>query len=225
MINGRYQHAMVAVGDSIYVLGGEGNTKITEIDEYQVNNGLWECSGKLAEEISYANAAVTGQKILIYGGNSTHSEYSDSVQSFDTYNKQVTIVTSITLPGLGCHSVTCDSNVYVISVDGRISCITNTQEVSLIGNIKNFDPKRFAVVQFKGIFYIVTSSRKVKDTEEMSKVLVFDPSSHDVIDTMNIPPVGKMPWLTSGTRLSCAKISIGKHHLQEVVGSVRKECT
>ncbi|XP_045207782.2 kelch-like protein 24 [Mercenaria mercenaria] len=219
MINGRYQHAMVAVGDSIYVVGGEGSSKIKEIDEYQVNNGSWESSGELMEDISYANATAVGQTILIFGGNNTDNKYSESVQIYDTYSKQVTHMKSITLPGVGCHTVTCDSTVYVISADGHVSSITNNMEVHLAGIIKQFDPKRFAVVQYRGIFYVVTCSRRVQDTNETAKVLIIDPMSMEVLETLNVPPVGNMPWLRSGTRLTSAKISIGKHYLQELITS------
>jgi hypothetical protein len=86
LIHGRMDHEMVAVGDSIYVLGGFGGvgaqppSHVTSIEKCAVEEGGFVRIGELLMGVHRFSAAVTGEKIYVFGGDKNETV----VQCFDT---------------------------------------------------------------------------------------------------------------------------------------------
>ena len=212
---GRFLHGMACSGDVIYAFGGETDTDDKTIFGYQIQSGVWDTYGELLDSVNNTKAVVVGQGILIFGSNG-NSNASNVIQYFDVLKRQVTRVNSITLPGIGCQTVLCGEIAYVISLDGKVIEITNDLTTKEVTNIVNFNPKRFGVIQYRGkLLYTATSGLP---TDNERQVMVFDLAALRVDNSISIPGTNQrdVPWLGSANRLSCTKITIGKHHLKEI---------
>ncbi|KAK3090186.1 hypothetical protein FSP39_009884 [Pinctada imbricata] len=80
---GRYRHCMVAVRESLYVLGGYNFGTLGSIEEYDIHSELWKPVGELYQAVDAASAAVVGNKIYIFGGWLGAQETA-AIQCFDT---------------------------------------------------------------------------------------------------------------------------------------------
>jgi hypothetical protein len=89
---------MVAVGESVYVLGGYDDNNDDEyrtlmsIEQYGITTGSWEDASYLAVPVRSASAAVDREKIYLFGGVTSADFDTKVVQCFDTRLKTCTIV-------------------------------------------------------------------------------------------------------------------------------------
>lgn len=213
--SGRYQHSMASVADIIYIIGGEAEENENTIYGYQVPSGLWEICGQLLHRVNVAKTAVLGHNILIFGANDGNNIFTNVIQSFNALTWQVTKIKSPELPSVGCQISKCDSSVYIIATDGKITELSQDMKTELVSRLDDFSYKQFSVVQHRRRLYITTSCF---ENDNLPEVLVFDPSSSKVIETFTTPNThhGEIPWISNNTGLACAKITIGKHHLTEL---------
>ncbi|XP_052806414.1 kelch-like protein 6 [Mya arenaria] len=218
--SGRFDHAMASVTDVVFVIGGDGSVATTTIYGFQTQTGSWESYCDLVERVNHAKAAVLGNNILILGGNNSGSLFSDTIQLFDPFRKQVSVMTSETLPGVSSQVVMFDTSAYTVEPSGSVVEINEELKSKQIGKICNFCPKRFSAVQYRGDLFITTGSQSTDNTSPTeAKVFQIDPANDmKLLKTIRIPKSkpSNEPWLATGTRLRCAKISIGKLYLKHL---------
>ncbi|XP_033747371.1 uncharacterized protein LOC117332533 [Pecten maximus] len=97
MITARMSHCMACVGDSIYVLGGNGfqfekkhaclvEDKLESVEVWRPSDATWQQCGHIMSPVSGATSCISGSLILLYGGyiNQNDKEHSNLAQFYDT---------------------------------------------------------------------------------------------------------------------------------------------
>ncbi|KAL3871077.1 hypothetical protein ACJMK2_039097 [Sinanodonta woodiana] len=185
MTQGRRRHAIVAVGESLFVLGGYDDKATDEVEktltcilEYGVNSRRWEAVGKLATPVRSMSASVSKEKIFVFGGILNDEKETQMVQCFDTRLRTCFLVTDMPYPCKLCKSVVCDKRIFIICTDGNIFEMYDDMRCERIAKIKDFNRRRFGAIHYKGMImifggeYASTTHRDIfsfhVDTEEIT---------------------------------------------------------
>lgn len=88
---GRFKHMMIAVGESLYVIGGlidrqrkDGSYPlIGTIEEIQVHGKRWRVVGELKTPVHSASIAASGEKVFVFGGILDDGTFLNKVQVFN----------------------------------------------------------------------------------------------------------------------------------------------
>ena len=180
MLIDRRRHCMVAVGHSLYVLGGydddepeERFSTLMSVEKYDVYSGSWEDCGYLRLPVRSASAAVLGVKIYIFGGIDGDGCKVSAIQCFDTRQKTCTQISHIPNNNCGMSSaVVCNRTIFVIFLTGNILKIEEDENTEEIFCIQNFRRCGFGVVQDKGNILIFGG---IDSTDIYDEFLKFDP--------------------------------------------------
>ncbi|XP_033755648.1 kelch-like protein 24 [Pecten maximus] len=122
LCNGRCGHVMVAVTDSIFVIGGRDGRApaITSIEEFSLQTEKWTNAGDLVLGVRSTSASVIGEKVFVFGGITESDKDSNSVQCFDSRMRTCTIIGDLPFTCRLTRTVSLDTNVYVLAPDGRV---------------------------------------------------------------------------------------------------------
>ncbi|KAJ8321330.1 hypothetical protein KUTeg_001188 [Tegillarca granosa] len=159
---GRRRHAMVAVGDSIYVLGGyddnikeETSKTLSTVDEYNINSRTWKKIGDLPIPVRSMASAVAKEKIYIYGGILFNERETDDIQYFDSRLQTSGVISK--MPNL-CKlskAVTSEKRVFIICTDGSIVEMLDDGKCETVQVISSFTRRRFGAVHHRGNVLII----------------------------------------------------------------------
>ncbi|KAK3086599.1 hypothetical protein FSP39_020855 [Pinctada imbricata] len=137
LTNGRCGHVMVAVSNSIFVLGGRDGRApaMTNIEEFNINTEKWSMAGDLLLGVRSTSACAIGERIFIFGGITETDKDTMSVQCFDARHHNTSIIGDLPFTCRLTRTVSLDSSVYVMAPDGRmlefcdpsLSIISHTQ--------------------------------------------------------------------------------------------------
>lgn len=162
MIQGRRRHAMVAVGESLFVIGGyddnqkeESNRTLSDIGEYAITSRTWSQCGELVTAVRSMTAAVCKEKIFIFGGLLADEKETDIVQCFDTRLKACTRVDDLPYACKLSRAVVCDKRVFIVCTDGNILGLTDDGACKSVARIRNFNRRRFGAIHHKGNILIM----------------------------------------------------------------------
>lgn len=157
IIQGRRRHAMVAVGESLFVLGGyddnqkeESNRTLCDIGEYAISSRTWSSCGELTTPVRSTTAAVSKEKIFIFGGLLSDEKETKIVQCFDTRLKTCTRVHDLPYACKLSRAVVCDKKVFIVCTDGNILGLTDDGICTSVARIRNFNRRRFGAIHHKG---------------------------------------------------------------------------
>ena len=209
MLIGRRRHSMVAVGNSLYVLGGydddepeERFSTLMSVEKYDVNTGSWEDCGYLRLPVRSASAAVLGVKIYVFGGIDGDGCKVSAVQCFDTRQKICTQISDLPNNNCGMSSaVVCNRTVFVICLNGNILKMEEDEVTEQIFCIPNFRRCGFGVAQDKGNIIIFGG---IDSTDIYDEFLKFDPVQRDM---QSITHQLERPLFGFG----CVKATVPKH--------------
>lgn len=126
MLDVRWNHSMIAVDHSIYVLGGNGKGSekpLDTIEKHTLGTDTWMACGKLLIPASYVATAAVHHKIYLFGGESPE-RYLQVIQCFCTMTNTTSRITIPELP--------CSRNVYSVGFDKEIYLLTTNQNKTLI---------------------------------------------------------------------------------------------
>ena len=192
LIRSRRRHAMVAVGGSIYILGGYDDNQtdetartLSEIEEYDINARNWKRSGNLSMAVRSMTAAVSKEKILVFGGILPDDKETDAIQAFDTR-----LLTSYLLTGMPSKcklskAVVRDKQTYVFCTDGNILEVSENGECHSLQMLENFNRRRFGAVHFRGNILIIGGETGNVVHQDM---MTFNPDTKEV-KTDNLPTI------------------------------------
>lgn len=95
---GRFNHMMVAVRESLYVMGGLASIEKTKkdgsipivatIEELPVHGKRWRTLGELKTPVHSACTTVIGEKVFIFGGILEDGKFNNWVQVFNVRNRE-----------------------------------------------------------------------------------------------------------------------------------------
>lgn len=136
---GRCQHCMVAIGNSLFCIGGN-NVKLPKssqimgsIEEFYIPGQRWKTVGELTNPVHSASAAVSGEQILIFGGTTKECKQLNSVQCFHVRTKESTVISNLPYIPKRMLSMTIGAEIYIISIseDGH-NILKLTEEFGFI---------------------------------------------------------------------------------------------
>ena len=162
MLIGRRRHAMVAVGESLYVLGGyddnqkdESMRTLSDISEYTINSKTWTQAGSLVTNVRSMTAAVSKERIYVFGGMLTDEKETNIVQYFDTRSRTCTRVDDLPYACKLSRAVVCDTKIYIVCTDGNVLALTDDVVCKRVAKIRDFNRRRFGAIHHKGNILIV----------------------------------------------------------------------
>ncbi|XP_046562083.1 kelch-like protein 24 [Haliotis rubra] len=183
MITGRRRHIMVAVGESLYVMGGyddraneESKRTLCDVEEFQLSTCTWRKSGCLVQAVRSMSAAVSKEKIFVFGGLQNDERETSAIQCFDTRFQSTYFIGDLCLPCKLTRSVFYDKRIYIFCTDGTVMDYDDDYRCKIVSKIPNFNRRRFGAVRCRGGVVIVggeSGDAILRDT------VWFDPSLLD----------------------------------------------
>jgi hypothetical protein len=212
--DGRYNHVMCAVGDSLYVIGGR---EVTGIERCNIEVGEYVKVAELEEELMNTSAAVTGEKILLFGGLSNDCETSE-VFSFDTVTHTMTVVCYLPSPEqfTHTHSLVCDDTILTISTEGLILKVVESQDgETRCEEIASIDEEYYVpyhntcVLAEKNRKMTILGERNACGCWEFDGLMVVKVDTGEVVERMPIPfpviePIGFVRLAIAKEWIKCA---------------------
>lgn len=177
---------MVAVGDSLYVLGGfddeaeERFSTLMSVEKFGVMSGNWEDCGYLTFPMRSASASVVRDTIYLFGGIEGDGTKSSAVQCFDTRDRSCTHLTDLPLISGMSSIVVCNMTTYLVFPNGQVLKMDGSGEIENVGTISGFERCGFGIVQHEGNIIIIGG---IDSTEIYDEFMIFDPSSGDTTTT------------------------------------------
>ncbi|XP_041374428.1 kelch-like protein 6 [Gigantopelta aegis] len=153
LMTGRECHAMAAVDNILYILGGscsaskkKGSKRPTEIEGYDTKTGRWFHAGHLQVPVESLSASVVEETIYTFGGIGDGNMPSSSIQSFDTVSGTCSLYGSLPHPVDHTMALTLQSVVYIVCPKGQVLQFSaEEKQVKQIVQIHNMDRIGFGV--------------------------------------------------------------------------------
>nr|KAG5688159.1 hypothetical protein BaRGS_028452 [Batillaria attramentaria] len=122
---GREDHAMVAVDNKLFLLGGrkvsrQGHELVSEIGVYNIEDGTWEKAGDLLIAVESAPAVSVGGKLYLLGGRNGKGRSVRAVQCLDIESGHVTVAGHLPQPVEGARAVVIGRDIILICPDGPV---------------------------------------------------------------------------------------------------------
>ena len=162
MLQGRRRHAMVAVGESLFVIGGyddnqkeESERTLSDIGEYGISSRVWSSVGELITPVRSMTAAVSKEKIFIFGGNLSDEKETNIVQCFETRLRTCTRVDDLPYACKLSRAVVCDKRVFIVCTDGNVLALTDDVVCKRVAKIRDFNRRRFGAIHHRGNILIL----------------------------------------------------------------------
>ena len=129
MKKSRCQHSMVAVGNSLFCLGGSNTqTRVkvkfkqdstpqvnSSVEEYNIAAQRWFLAGDLLHPVCSAASAVCGEQILVFGGSGKDFQAMNYVQCFHSRLKQSSVISNLPYVSRRLIATTIGETVYITS--------------------------------------------------------------------------------------------------------------
>lgn len=212
MLLGRRRHAMVAVGESVYVLGGYDDNNdndfrtLMSIEQYGITTGSWEDAGYLAVPVRSASSAVDREKIYLFGGVTSADFDTKVVQCFDTRLKTCSIVCELPVYCRLSSAITYDYKIYLVCPDGDIIVFSGEGTTEIAGKITEFDRYSFGAV-LKNNSIIILGGMDSENT-------FGDCITFDLLTSTSTVSANALPQKFSG--FGCVKTVINKKYLENI---------
>lgn len=217
LCQGRRRHVMVSLTNCLYAIGGydhrlpEGNRMLASIEKYDMSEDSWEEVAQLPTPVSSFSSAVSGEKILLFGGEKNDKTDTGIVQCFDTRTNECHRYNSLSIISKLTKAVTSGRRVFIIFFSGKIVEYNTYSSgggsvCNLVGTVKSFRRIHYGAVQYRGSIYIVGGENE--DTSLTREMIVFKIENGEA---------DKAPVPLPNARLidSCVKIAINKRFLCE----------
>lgn len=161
-VQGRRRHAMVALGGSIFVLGGyddnikdESSKTLSSVEEYDINPRAWKKAGHLPIAVRSMSSTVSKEKIYVFGGILSDDKETKAIQYFDTRLQSSCVVANLPSPSKLSRAIVSDKNMHVVCTDGNVICVSEDGSCRVVANIPNFQRRRFCAIHHNGNILIL----------------------------------------------------------------------
>ncbi|XP_063444751.1 kelch-like protein 24 [Mytilus trossulus] len=210
MLLGRRRHAMVAVGEHVYVLGGYDDNNdndfrtLMSIERYSIATGSWEDAGYLSVAVRSASVAVDREKIYLFGGVTREDFDTKIVQCFDTRLKTCNIVCELPVYCRLSSAISHDHKIYLVCPDGDVIVFSADGTTEEKGKIPGFDRYSFGAV-LKNNSIIVLGG--MDSDHSYGDCITFD-----LLTSTSSISADVLPQKASG--IGCVKTVINKKYLE-----------
>ncbi|KAK0058908.1 kelch-like protein 24 [Biomphalaria pfeifferi] len=217
LIEPRYFHVMLSLGDYIYILGGytknSAKNPVT-VERYDPATNEITTVGEIAHPAGKISAASYGDVIFMFGGSENYYDYVDNdihskptvFHSFNTKTNTSCLYSNIPTITVGSQALTVDDTVYIFSPNGNILTLSEEKTPIIIHVLKSFDHRHFRVVNHHGCFFILQLAA---------------PKFHDEILVLSWNPQTKEEYVLLWDKLPRTlldshwmKVAISKQHLR-----------
>lgn len=210
LVQGRRRHAMAAVGGSIYVIGGYDDTvkeelhrTLSNIEEYNIQSRSWSKVGNLKLPVRSMTAAVSKEKILVFGGILPDEKETDAVQCFDTRLGVCCFLSGMPSKCKMAKAIVLEKQLYIMCTDGSIVEMSEDGKCRTIETLVAFSRRRFGLVHHNGSILIIGGESSGNVHQD---VLSFNPERKEV-------KILESPILPSRANFGGIKIVIQKKFL------------
>ena len=163
MTQGRYRHAMVALKDSIFCLGGYYFGTLKSIEEFDIGSGMWQPVGELKYAVDAMSASVLGCRIFLFGGWLGFAEETNIIQCFDTLTQNCFVVGNLPSPCKDSRALTVNKTTYIISAKGEIFVFSPDYTTKIFDKIDNFSKTKFGIYKDDNALYIIGGAEVLDD--------------------------------------------------------------
>lgn len=125
MSTGRYGHAVVAIGSTIYAFGGQNSGAQTTAERMDTGSGAWNYVPGLAEPRWDHCAAAVDKKIYVIGGYNGSTSLG-TVQVYNTALQQWSPGAEMTVPRAGAVAVVHENEIFVLGGESDDGVYVNT---------------------------------------------------------------------------------------------------
>lgn len=216
LLETRYFHAMVSVGDYIYIVGGFSKSESTNpssVERYDPSQSVISVVGQIAHASGKMSATAAGDVIYMFGGSEDKYDYLDNellyksttFHSYNTKTNTACILGCIPSITMGSQALTVDDMVYIFSPNGNILTLADDKTPTIVHVLKSFDHRHFRVVHHHGMFFLLQLAA---------------PKFHDELLVLSWNPQTKEEYMLLWDKLPRTlldshwmKITIGKQHL------------
>jgi hypothetical protein len=214
--DGRCDHVMVAVGDSLYVFGGN----VQSIERCINEDGNYVKVGELQERNACLSAEVVDDNIILFNGyiDDQQTISRSEVQCFNTVTNSLTVMCQAPLIETLTKSIICDEAVLTITEDGLVLKLIQEQDGTYqCQKIASVNMRRcsyiaeFSVVAEKDGKMIIGRNNCFRDGEcnPLEDMVVVRCDTGDVLWTV------KMPFTVQESRM--VRLAITREHLSNAL--------
>ncbi|XP_076447602.1 kelch-like protein 24 [Babylonia areolata] len=179
MVQPRRRHAMAAVDDTIFVLGGFDEDQVLDsVEVWERKTNKWEECCQLATAVENMGYVAHGKKIYLFGGKNSEEVVTNLVQCFDTKTRTCTLCKSCLPANDMCVSATVlNSRIYVVGLEGFFSYQPGEDAWTVLPNM--FLPRDFVslCVLDEKLYAFGGRRRGAKDNLYSDSMEVFDPAT------------------------------------------------
>ncbi|CAL1531876.1 unnamed protein product [Lymnaea stagnalis] len=217
LLESRYFHAMISVGDYIFILGGYSkisSSNPTGVEKYDPLTNVMTTVGEIPHPAGKMSATAVGEIIYMFGGSEDRFDYLDNdmlfkptvFQYFNTQTNVACLLGSSPSITVGSQALTVDDNVYIFSPNGNVLILSDEKTPTIVHVLKTFDQKHFRVVYHHGHFFMLQLAAPKFQDEVL--VLSWNPDTKEEYIVL----WDKLPRTLLDSHWM--KVAIGKQHLR-----------
>lgn len=134
MMVARRRHAMAAVDNTIYVLGGFDEEMVLDsIEKWELKPNKWEEAGRLTTAVENMGFVAYGKNIYLLGGKNSEEIVTNIVQCFDTTTSTCTILQkSLPANDMCLSACVLDGAIYVVGLEGFFRYLPSQDEWQML---------------------------------------------------------------------------------------------
>ncbi|XP_041349089.1 kelch-like protein 24 [Gigantopelta aegis] len=180
MLHARRRHAMTAVDDKIYVLGGFNEEAVlSSIEVWEKKRNKWEDAGSLVTGVENMGFVTFGKKIYLFGGKNNDEMVTNTVQCYDSTTNQCTALEKGLPVNDMCLSATIlNGYIYIVGLEGVFRYSPNSDNWEILPDMSY--PRDFVslTVLDEKLYAFGGRRRGAKDNLYSDIIEYFDPSTN-----------------------------------------------
>lgn len=142
-------HAMVALDDSLFVLGGliwsGANTTVYRYLDVGLDDGEWQQAGEIVAPVVHVSAVAVKEMIYLFGGE-TYREAAECVQVYNTKTSTGTLFSTLPNPCRWSRALCRGDTAYVVTISGDVvEMSTQSATCRVIATIPDFYHTNFGI--------------------------------------------------------------------------------
>ncbi|KAK6176712.1 hypothetical protein SNE40_014957 [Patella caerulea] len=137
MLHARRRHAMAAVDNCIYVLGGfDEEVVLSSIEKWNKKSNQWDEAGSLNTAVENMGFVAYGKKIYLFGGKNSDELVTNIVQCFDTSNGMCTVLQSgLPANDMCLNACVLNSQIYIVGLEGVFRYTPTTEAWDILSDM------------------------------------------------------------------------------------------
>lgn len=191
LCKGRYRHAMVAVKNSLYVIGGYNFGTLSCIEEYDMGIETWKKVGELQHGVDATSAAAIGDNLYVFGGWLGFAQETAAIQCFETKTKTSYQIGTLPHPCKYTRAISVNNRIQIISPQGELISFSPNDGSKIISTVKDFSRRNFGVfVNSDGVHIFGGEKETSTDSAEgdiCDDVILVTETQSEKLKSMKLP--------------------------------------